>query len=741
MASSTKEININRMEKSTGDININRMEMSEGQANIIIGDVQIGKQSFPPGSTLEVEYINGKKEGPGKVYTKKRMVLANLSFHEDELSGLCIFRDEKGDKIKECMFEHDVENGWGKEYYENGDTFEGFYKNGEIFSSLEKYKEIPDYYEEKKVGETICICKLNENHMKDGICYEYENDKLSQIVLYENGIKKKVLTRFIDKNRMIELDDNGRMIYKGEYVGNIKNGYKRNGKGMVFTYKDGKVSQVDLWENGMKQGYNIIEGSKLKKYWNNNLLYDGEYCIDDDEYLFHGKGLYYYSTSHFYEGIFNNNNIVRKIKELIDQVVIEYDDNGKAIYKGGYDNNKKERKGDGLLFEYEGKKMIVYSCMNGMKMIKLKEVKENHLIEYNENGIKTYDGDCKEVNSDYIKDGEGDEIDSNDELVYHGHWKDDKKDGEGMSYRNGILYFKGEWKNDKPNGFGKLYKEDGSINWEGDWKNAYGNMGNGFGIDYENGKQCGLYENGDLKYKGEWKDNIPNGNGVLYDERGNKKYEGVWKNGRLETVPGTIIDYTLAEPIFTDDDGVIFYIGFIKNGKAHGNGKVVKNGIVVCDGKWNDGKLTVNENVCLKIEDGHVYVDEKRKSGLFNRSEIEYRHEIQAAGTVNISTDMELSLSYGVHTMILTEGACNDEEGELSIFNYPFLEKLVVKNNSFKNLKGLVISNNDELKCIEIEDSLGWQNDSYRAAFENVGYVILSGIFLLIIYNELIFLS
>ena len=166
MASSTKEININRMEKSTGDININRMEMSEGQANIIIGDVQIGKQSFPPGSTLEVEYINGKKEGLGKVYTKKRMVLANLSFHEDELSGLCIFRDEKGDKIKECMFEHDVENGWGKEYYENGDTFEGFYENGEIFSSLEKYKEIPDYYEEKKVGETICICKLNDTHIK-----------------------------------------------------------------------------------------------------------------------------------------------------------------------------------------------------------------------------------------------------------------------------------------------------------------------------------------------------------------------------------------------------------------------------------------------------------------------------------------------------------------------------------------------------------------------------------------------
>ena len=59
--------------------------------------------------------------------------------------------------------------------------------------------------------------------MKDGICYEYENDKLSQIVLYENGMKKRVMNRFIEKNRMIEYDEKNQIVYKGEYEGNVKN--------------------------------------------------------------------------------------------------------------------------------------------------------------------------------------------------------------------------------------------------------------------------------------------------------------------------------------------------------------------------------------------------------------------------------------------------------------------------------------------------------------------------------------
>ena len=257
------------------------------------------------------------------------------------------------------------------------------------------YQGISGYFEEKKDGETLSICKFTENHKRDGISYDYENNRINQIVLYENGVKKRVMVQFIDKNRMIENDINGKMIYKGEYTGNVNNGFQRSGKGMVYTYKDGKVSKVDHIENGVIKGYDLIEGSRLKKYWNNTIFYDGEYCIDDDEYIPHDKGVYYYTPSHFYEGVFNKNHLARKTREMNGIIMIEYDDKGKAVYKGGFDNNTYERKGDGLLFEYEGNKMIVYSCMNSMKMNKLKEIKNNQMSEYDENGLIVYEGGDK----------------------------------------------------------------------------------------------------------------------------------------------------------------------------------------------------------------------------------------------------------------------------------------------------------------------------------------------------------
>ena len=86
---------------------------STTSTNINIQSTEIGGVSFPSGSTLKVEYVNGKKEGAGKVLSKKKMILAEVNFHEDELYGYCLFCNEGGEKIKECIYEHGVQNGWG----------------------------------------------------------------------------------------------------------------------------------------------------------------------------------------------------------------------------------------------------------------------------------------------------------------------------------------------------------------------------------------------------------------------------------------------------------------------------------------------------------------------------------------------------------------------------------------------------------------------------------------------------
>ena len=77
---------------------------STTSTNINIQSTEIGGVSFPSGSILKVEYVNGKKEGAGKVLSKKKMILATVYFHEDELHGYCLFCNEKGQKIKEYVY-------------------------------------------------------------------------------------------------------------------------------------------------------------------------------------------------------------------------------------------------------------------------------------------------------------------------------------------------------------------------------------------------------------------------------------------------------------------------------------------------------------------------------------------------------------------------------------------------------------------------------------------------------------
>ena len=68
--------------------------------------------------------------------------------------------------------------------------------------------------------------------------------------------------------------------------------------------------------------------------------------------------------------------------------------------------------------------------------------------------------------------------------------------------------------------------------------------------------------------------------------------------------------------------------------------------------------------------------------------------------------------------MIIEEEFGNDYYGNLVITNYPNLQSIVVKKNSFKNLNSLKICNCEKLKIIETEDG----------AFDYVKSVIIESI-------------
>ena len=77
-----------------------------------------------------------------------------------------------------------------------------------------------------------------------------------------------------------------------------------------------------------------------------------------------------------------------------------------------------------------------------------------------------------------------------------------------------------------------------------------------------------------------------------------------------------------------------------------------------------------------------------------------------------------------VSVIEIAEDCCNDLVIDLKICNYSNLERIVVKKNSLKNLNSLVISNNPQLKSIEVKDG-----ELFSGAFYNVKIVEISSIF------------
>lgn len=156
--------------------------------------------------------------------------------------------------------------------------------------------------------------------------------------------------------------------------------------------------------------------------------------------------------------------------------MVEYDDSGRAVYKGEYDNTNYvfKRKGKGQLFEYDGMQLTeVYECENGTKTVKRMEFRKNEMIEVNDNGGVLYKGGFEgNPGEGFNRNGEGAEFDKDDMLSYSGQWSKVLREGKGKFYQNGDLRYEGEWKNGQPNGKGELCNSEGEMINEGYWENG-----------------------------------------------------------------------------------------------------------------------------------------------------------------------------------------------------------------------------------------------------------------------------
>ena len=192
---------------------------------------------------------------------------------------------------------------------------------------------------------------------------------------------------------------------------------------------------------------------------------------------------------------------VSKGKEV--GIWIEYDDDGNEIWRGLYRNGKrysilKEEEGmkgfysemsvngdllnvseyddewrkNGKCFEYEGGRMV-RECeyKNGVMIQVLREWKGECMIEYDDNGMRVYEGGFEgDMMKGFVREGRGKEFGIDGKRVlYVGEWKKGLRDGYGSEIKGYCPVYIGEWKNGLRHGTGRELNENGTVMRKGRW--------------------------------------------------------------------------------------------------------------------------------------------------------------------------------------------------------------------------------------------------------------------------------
>ena len=192
---------------------------------------------------------------------------------------------------------------------------------------------------------------------------------------------------------------------------------------------------------------------------------------------------------------------VSKGKEV--GIWIEYDDDGNEKWRGLYRNGKrysilKEEEGmkgfysemsvngdllnvseyddewrkNGKCFEYEGGRMV-RECeyKNGVMIQVLREWKGECMIEYDDNGMRVYEGGFEgDMMKGFVREGRGKEFGIDGKRVlYVGEWKKGLRDGYGSEIKGYCPVYIGEWKNGLRHGTGRELNENGTVMRKGRW--------------------------------------------------------------------------------------------------------------------------------------------------------------------------------------------------------------------------------------------------------------------------------
>ena len=195
-----------------------------------------------------VSLVNGVREGEA-IILNDGIPFLNLEYERGLLTGTVEKMNDHGIVVLRGHLVNGVESGLFLEYENEKVVWIGYYQNGqrhmEVRNRIVKQDGSGEFYE------------LDEN------------GKVTQLCLYVQGLKHRVIARFND-DVMTEFDENEKRTYEGEYTGSVENGFMREGTGKEYAKGGKTVEYFGDWKNGKRNGIGT-------EYRGLRVLYIGEW--------------------------------------------------------------------------------------------------------------------------------------------------------------------------------------------------------------------------------------------------------------------------------------------------------------------------------------------------------------------------------------------------------------------------------------------------------------------------------
>ena len=218
--------------------------------------------------------INNLFHGDVEIYNPNGHMIAQVEFNDGIANGYCSLNDAYGG----LFFRGVVRDGFiyrGEVYNIEGEiSLVGAFSRGNLIGEL-IYDSTSKLYEERNIdGDIVAIYAVDRTFYRDGICYRYTKNMITDICIYSKESEIRILKTF-SEGAMTEMGKSGVIIYKGGYADSFEEGYAREGNGTQYDATGIHITyQGQFWQNerfGM--------GSSFKN-GNSEPSYEGLWCFN-----------------------------------------------------------------------------------------------------------------------------------------------------------------------------------------------------------------------------------------------------------------------------------------------------------------------------------------------------------------------------------------------------------------------------------------------------------------------------